>query len=1099
MKLKFKFILLFLFLSVTVFIAVQLNQLHFKKDYERIAFETIKKNVDLYVEHEEQELNYLLDNYSDMPELTMAIKQNKNTKPIILPFVKNSDISIVWLFDNNQKLISSVSDLPHYKINTSDICPKSFYEIGRGKKCLYHISKGYGFVEIQGIKLRNSVYSDKGVLEEDYGYLFLGRCFDESFIHDFEKFVGSKLIVSNSNKKVIDATYSKPFFDNNHNPIGGISIFSNGDSLDLILKEEYRTSYYILGIIFIYIICYIFIFSNWVIKPLSLLINSLKKDDKTGIIKLSKADNEIGKLAMVVIENSENNKRLKDSFEEIKIFEKELQLFRFTMDKAQDSISWVDIDGRIIQVNDTYCKEIGVSREEAVGSYFWDKNEMVKQEEWNGYWNSMKFLGSYTKDYCQQCCNANELVYFENNSVYIDFKGKEYIVNYRKDVTERKKAEKKLEKVLQDFENKNSELNLLNSNLAVEIIERMHAVDAMKESEEKFKSIFEQSGDGMLLIDNYKIIDCNNSAIKLFGFSEKNDLLNKSLQDFSPEFQENGKSSISESAIHFISANRKGYDNFEWLHKTSTNKIITVEVTLTSIPIFGKKVLFAVMRDITEKKNVVATLRASEEKYRTLINTSPDGITITDLEGKVVYISINSCKMFGYDDPKEVENKKMFDFIHPDDLERVQDTLVDMFNGVFRGIGEYRGIRKDGSEFFFEANGEFLRNSDGIPTEIFYISRDITHRKQTEQDLINAKIKAEESNIAKSEFFANISHEVRTPLNAILGFSEVLMAKLHNSPEYLDYLNGIAISGKNLLNIINDILDLSKIEAGKFEIHNHLVNLRSVFSEVKHIFSLKTTEKNLDFIIEIDKDLPKLIVIDEIRLRQLLFNFVGNAVKFTHKGFIKITAKGIENANPEKIGLQIEVEDSGIGIDKSQFELIFKPFLQHERQNDRKYGGTGLGLTIAKRLIEMMNGEISVESTLGLGSKFNIRFRDIEISNENEIDIIGGSVHIYSERQKTSNLIDDDEFNNFSKKLLKELRSKVIEEIFPSFLIAKKTMSITKILDLANLLIEVGEKLKVKFILNYGNELLQGANNFRVGKIISILEQLELDLAKIIK
>jgi signal transduction histidine kinase/PleD family two-component response regulator len=252
---------------------------------------------------------------------------------------------------------------------------------------------------------------------------------------------------------------------------------------------------------------------------------------------------------------------------------------------------------------------------------------------------------------------------------------------------------------------------------------------------------------------------------------------------------------------------------------------------------------------------------------------------------------------------------------------------------------------------------------------------------ELEQRISEATAEADAANRAKSEFLANMSHEIRTPMNAIIGFSDLLAATI-TEEKPRSQIGSIQRSAKNLMIIINDILDLSKIEAGKFSIQNTPVNLYRLIKDIEVIFTQKMEKKGISFKLEMSPDIPKSLLLDETRLRQILFNLVGNAVKFTENGYVKLTLDTKESKEKiEMVNLSIRVEDTGIGISKDQQQLIFTPFYQQNGQSNKKYGGTGLGLTITSRLIEMMGGEIKVTSEPGKGSIFEILLTNIEISH----------------------------------------------------------------------------------------------------------------------
>ncbi len=386
-------------------------------------------------------------------------------------------------------------------------------------------------------------------------------------------------------------------------------------------------------------------------------------------------------------------------------------------------------------------------------------------------------------------------------------------------------------------------------------------------------------------------------------------------------------------------------------------------------------------REVREREEAEKILRFQAE----LMDQIQDNIVATDTEGRIIYVNEAVLKSLGKSRERMI-GKTVHAFGDPEtaDYQReiIEKTLSE---GHWRGRVVNRA--EDGSIRIFESRTWTARDPGGKTTGLVGVSTDVTELTRMAEDLKAAKEAADSANQAKSRFLANMSHEIRTPMNAILGFSEILLKRTDDAQANA-YLSSIHASGKALISLIDDILDLSKIEAGKMEILPEPLRIRDLLREMGAMFGRKAAEKGIALEIFVPEDFPRVLVLDETRLRQMLINLVGNAVKFTQRGHVRISV-GIpfrspeeEPAPPGRSDIVFFVEDTGCGIPRSEQERVFDPFRQREGQRASDLGGTGLGLAITRTLASLMNGEVTLESRVGRGSTFRVVFRDVPVEDD---------------------------------------------------------------------------------------------------------------------
>jgi PAS domain S-box-containing protein len=639
--------------------------------------------------------------------------------------------------------------------------------------------------------------------------------------------------------------------------------------------------------------------------------------------------------------------------------------------------------------------------------------------------------------------------------------------------------------------------------IASDISAEKKATEALRESEERFYNMFLNHSAVMILVnpDTGEIIEANKAAEKFYGYNFKT----------SPRLLISDINSLSADQIEqeMEQALRQHQNYFVFSHKLASGEVRTVEVHSTPIEMKGTKVLFSIIHDVTERREMETALTMQSAAFESFSLA----IIITDVSGKIQWANSSFSKLTGYSVDEAIgkrpgdllssgkqdkgfykdfwetliskrvwsgelinrrkdgslyveeetitpvtdsrgnissfiaikiditerrqlyqelasEKRRLSDiikgthmgtwewniqtgvaifneewaeligytldelspvsietwlkFAHPEDLILSGQLLERHFNGELPHYSfESRMKHKNGDWIWVLDKGKVHGwDNDGNALLMSGTHQDITERKKAEEEIRNARTEAENANRIKSDFLANMSHEIRTPMNAILGYSELLGSMVKEDLQK-DYLKSIKSSGRTLLTLINDILDISKIEAGKLDLEFDFIETSTFFSEFGRIFAFKTMGKGLDFNTEILSGTPEYIYADAIRLRQVILNLVGNAVKFTESGSItlKVFSRNHnlvttpEGKKEERIELVIEVTDTGIGIPKEFQEDIFKSFMQVRSKSSK--GGTGLGLAISRRLLDLMKGKVELDSEPGQGSTFRVIFNEV--------------------------------------------------------------------------------------------------------------------------
>ena len=524
------------------------------------------------------------------------------------------------------------------------------------------------------------------------------------------------------------------------------------------------------------------------------------------------------------------------------------------------------------------------------------------------------------------------------------------------------------------------------------------------------------------------------------------------------------------------------------------NKIIRANYALLAAK---NKKITEQTKSLTKLNNELFTSRG---QYMSIVENATIGMYQTTPDGRILFANKMLLQMLGY----SFEQLQQINLNETKGKRRHFTSLIEE-QGIITGREDV-WERADGSKIYVNESAWAIHDKNNNTLYYEGIIEDITKRKQAEDvakrvkerlqninvelrkrniEIRKAKNQAEEANRAKTLFLANISHEIRTPLNSIIGFTDLLLPLAKDQKEK-SFILSIKNSSNSLLSLINDILDLSKIQANELELYTEPVSIRNILSEIQQIFYPQIEKKQIKFITSISSAIDGVFLLDTVRFRQILFNLVGNAIKFTDKGFVKLTAIGQASTEDEKYyNFTITVEDSGSGIPKEEQKIIFEAFKQSSDSISQQKPGTGLGLSITKRLIEAMNGSITLESEPEKGAKFTIELHKIE-----KVQQPGDSQSEKNRDEKTdfTNRVHKDKP---SEKLNPDIRREFHEKFFHLWEKLRKNKVIDDIKFLGEEILTFGKEKNIRVIQKAGEQLIEAAGNFDIETIEQLLLQIK--------
>ena len=671
-------------------------------------------------------------------------------------------------------------------------------------------------------------------------------------------------------------------------------------------------------------------------------------------------------------------------------FRQEQDYHRILFEHSPIGVALCRMNGELVEVNPAFAKIIGRTVEETLQLSYWDVTPKVyinAEQQQLQILDAAGHYGPYEKHYIHK---SGQLVPVRLSGKIIMLDGESYIWSCVEDISDRQpKNESSLIEILRDLE---YQLDLRTAQLMEETNAKQHSEQLSRLNEAKYRAILDSAVDGIITINEHGIIDSfNPSAEQLFGYTAA-EVLGKNISILMPEPY---ASAHNRYLQHYLTSHQAKIIGIgrevQGLRKDGS--VFPMYLAVSDVAVAGQRLFTGIVRDITQLKHAQALLLKSEERFRRSQRFANIGTWDWNVQTGELYWSERIATLFGYQEGEiDTTYENFLKAVHPDDRQRVIDAVNNcVAHGTEYNI-EHRCLWPNGEVRWLLERGDVIRDKHGTPLHMLGVVQDITTRKQAEIDLQAAKDEAERANCAKSEFLSSMSHELRTPLNAVLGFAQLLEFDDGLTAIQQESVAEIQRAGNHLLELINEVLDLAKIESGHVTLSLEPVSLSKIINECCTLTQTIADQKGVkvgcsrylganggtcsglgcagkrragEVCVELNCADQNYVMADYTRLKQVFLNLLSNAVKYNRNNG-SVTLRIFETAGNM---IRIEVKDTGYGIPKEKFAQLFQPFSRLGAESGN-VEGTGIGLVITKQFVKMMSGNIGVNSEPGIGSTF---------------------------------------------------------------------------------------------------------------------------------